>query len=319
MDSVAEENGLQLIQLGKNGPRVAAVGMGCWAWGDRLFWDYGSSYGKQDLRQAFHASLKEGVTFFDTAEIYGLGNSERLLGEFIAESKSELVVASKIFPYPWRPSAWFLKGALRGSLKRLRLPAIQLYQVHWPYAPVSINSWMNAMADAVEAGFIKQVGVSNYSVRQTETAFRALERRGLHLASNQVSYSLLNRSPERSGLMQLCKDLGVTLIAYSPLAQGLLTGKYSPQNPPPGARGVRIGRHGLAELKPLLDEMLKIGIRHGNKTHAQVALNWTVVKGTLTIPGAKNVRQATENAGALGWNLSEEEVMKLDEIASREI
>lgn len=317
MGSVAEENGLQLIQIGKNGPRVAAVGMGCWAWGDRLFWDYGSGYGKQDLQQAFRASLKNGVTFFDTAEIYGLGNSEKLLGEFIAEAKSEVIVASKIFPYPWRASAWFLKGALRGSLRRLRLPAIQLYQVHWPYAPVRIESWMNAMADAVEAGLIKQVGVSNYNLRQTERAFRALERRGLHLASNQVSYSLLNRSPERSGLMQLCKDHGVTLIAYSPLAQGLLTGKYSPQNPPPGNRGLRTSRQRLAALQPLLAEMLKIGIQHGNKTPAQVALNWTVVKGTLTIPGAKNSMQATENAGALGWSLTEEEIAKLDKMTEQ--
>ncbi len=314
MACVAEENGLRLIQIGKNGPRVAAVGMGCWAWGDRLFWDYGSGYGKQDLRQAFEASLKEGVTFFDTAEIYGLGNSEKLLGEFIAESKGEVAVASKIFPYPWRPSAWFLKSALRGSLKRLRLPVIQLYQMHWPYAPVRIDSWMNAMADAVEAGLINQIGVSNYNLRQTERAFRALERRGLHLASNQVSYSLLNRWPEHSGLMQLCKELGVTLIAYSPLAQGLLTGKYSPQNPPPGARGLRTSRHALADLRPLVDEMMKIGIQHGNKTPAQVALNWAVVKGTLTIPGAKNAKQATENAGALGWSLTKDEMARLDEM-----
>jgi len=308
---------MELIQLGKNGPQVAAVGMGCWAWGDRLYWDYGSGYGKPDLQQAFKSSLKEGVTFFDTAEIYGLGTSEKLLGEFISESKSEVVVASKIFPYPWRPSAWFLKGALRGSLKRLRLPSIQLYQMHWPYAPVRIESWMNAMADAVEAGLVKQIGVSNYNLHQTEKAFRALERRGLHLASNQVSFSLLNRLPEHSGLLQLCKDLSVTVIAYSPLAQGLLTGKYSPQNPPPGARALRNGRHTLVAIQPLLNEMMRIGIQHDNKTPAQVALNWTVVKGTLSIPGAKNARQATENTGALGWSLTEEEIAKLDDLAAR--
>jgi aryl-alcohol dehydrogenase-like predicted oxidoreductase len=156
--------------------------------------------------------------------------------------------------------------------------------------------------------------VSNYNPQQTERAFRALERRGLHLASNQVSYSLLQRGPERSGLMQLCKDLKVTVIAYSPLAQGLLTGKYSPQNPPTGARGLRTSKSALAEIRPLLDEMMKMGIQHGNKTAAQVALNWCVCKGTLAIPGAKNARQAKENAGALDWSLTEAEVAKLDEL-----
>jgi aryl-alcohol dehydrogenase-like predicted oxidoreductase len=288
--------------------------MGCWAWGDRIFWNYGLGYGEADLQQAFEAAISEGITFFDTAEIYGFGKSEKLLAKFMAGSKGEVVIASKIFPYPWRLSAWFLKGALRRSLKRLRQPAIQLYQVHWPYAPVSIEAWMNAMADAVEAGLIKQIGVSNYNPQQTERAFRALERRGLHLASNQVSYSLLQRGPERNGLMQLCKDLKVTVIAYSPLAQGLLTGKYSPQNPPTGARGLRTSKSALAEIRPLLDEMIKIGIRHGNKTAAQVALNWCVCKDTLAIPGAKNARQAKENAGALGWSLTEAEVAKLDEL-----
>jgi aryl-alcohol dehydrogenase-like predicted oxidoreductase len=291
--------------------------MGCWAWGDRIVWNYGLGYGEADLQQAFDVSLAEGVTFFDTAEIYGFGKSEKLLGKFMANSNNEVVVASKFFPYPWRFSALLLKGALRRSLKRLGQPAIQLYQMHWPYAPVRIESWMNSMADAVEAGLIKQIGVSNYSPQQTERAFRALERRGLHLASNQVSYSLLQRWPERSGLMQLCKDLKVTVIAYSPLAQGLLTGKYSPQNPPPGTRGVRTSRATLGALRPLLDEMMKIGIQHGDKTSAQVALNWCVAKGPLAIPGAKNAKQAKENAGALGWRLTDEEVAKLDEMTER--
>ncbi len=306
---------MELIQLGANGPKVPAVGMGCWAWGDRIFWNYGLGYGETDLEQAFDTSLSEGITFFDTAEVYGFGKSEKLLGKFISNSKCEVVVASKFFPYPWRLSALLLGSALRGSLKRLRQPAIQLYQMHWPFAPVKIESWMNAMADAVEAGLIKQVGVSNYSPQQTERAASALERRGLHLASNQVSYSLLQRGPERSGLMQLCKDLKVTVIAYSPLAQGLLTGKYSPQNPPPGTRGLRTSRKTLEAMRPLLDEIMKIGIQHGNKTPAQVALNWCVVKGALAIPGAKNGRQAKENAGALGWRLTDGEVAKLEEFS----
>lgn len=303
---------MQLMQLGLNGPQMPAVGVGCWAWGDRLFWDYGRTYVKEDLHAAFKASLAEGVTFFDTAEVYGIGASEKLLGEFIAESSAEVVVASKCFPFPWRISSRQLKGALQNSLRRLALAQIQLYQMHWPYPPVKIESWMHAMADAVEAGLVKQVGVSNYSPQQTELAHQTLQSRGLHLASNQVRYSLVDRRPETSGLLKLCKDLGVTVIAYSPLAQGALTGKYSPQNPPPRQRGFNPAR--LAQLQPLVAELRRIGISRGNKTPAQVAINWCVAKGSLPIPGAKNERQAKENAGALGWSLSEEELERLERL-----
>ncbi len=308
---------MQLIQIGKNGPKVAAVGVGCWAWGDRLLWKYGSGYGEDDLRKVFKTSVAEGLSLFDTAEIYGTGRSEKLLGKFATEEKSEILIASKCFPYPWRLTARTLLSAVKRSLKRLGVSQIQLYQLHWPFPPVKVESWMNAMADAVEAGYIRQVGVSNYSVSETERAYKALERRGLHLASNQVSYSLLQRGPERTGLMQLCKDLGVTVIAYSPIAQGLLTGKYSPQNPPPGPRGMRTGRRELEALKPLLDELLRVGISHGNKSQVQVAINWAITKGTLPIPGAKNERQAKENAGALGWSMTEDEMARLDELSEQ--
>lgn len=304
---------MELFQIGLNGPKVPAVGVGTWAWGDSLFWGYGRTYGREDTRAAYNASLAHGLTFFDTAEVYGGGRSELLLGQFIAESKSEVVVASKFMPFPWRLSAGSLKKALIDSLNRLEIPQIHLYQIHWPFPPVNIETWMNALADAAEAGLIRQIGVSNYSRQQTERAFRTLERRGLHLASNQIKCSLLARGPERDGLLQLCKELGVTVIAYSPLAQGLLTGKYSPQNPPPMQR--RVTGRTLRRIQPLLDEMGQIGIQHGNKTSAQVAINWCIAKGTLPIPGAKNQRQAKENAGALGWSLSEEQVARLDEVS----
>jgi aryl-alcohol dehydrogenase-like predicted oxidoreductase len=305
---------MQLIKLGAHGPQFPAIGIGCWAWGDRLFWDYGQTYHRDDLQAAFNTSVAEGLTFFDTAEVYGLGASEKLLGEFIAESKAEVVIASKCFPLPWRLSARQLLPALRHSLRRLGLAQIQLYQMHWPFPPVRIENWMHAMADAVEAGLIKQIGVSNYSPQQTERAFKTLQSRGLHLASNQVRYSLLDRRPEGSGLLQLCKDLGVTVIAYSPIAQGALTGKYSPQRPPTRKRGYSAAK--MARLQPLLDEMRRIGIAHGNKTPVQVALNWCVAKGTLPIPGAKNERQAKENAGAMGWSLTKEDVESLEDLAN---
>lgn len=306
---------MQLIQIGHDGPKVAPIGMGTWAWGDNLFWSYGSDYGEEDLRAAYDASLEAGVTFFDTAEVYGSGRSEQLLGRFAAANPDEHVVASKFFPYPWRLLRSSLPKALAGSLRRLGLPSLPLYQIHWPFPPRSFATWLHAMADAVEAGLIKQIGVSNFGPRQVEKAIKVLESRGLRLASNQISYSLLARQPEHSGLLRLCKDHSITVIAYSPLAQGLLTGKYGRQRPPGGIR--RITNHSkLSRLEPLLAEMQRIATLQGDKPISQVALNWCVAKGTLAIPGAKNGLQARLNAGALNWSLSEEEVERLDSLSA---
>ncbi|NOX62442.1 MAG: aldo/keto reductase [Chloroflexi bacterium] len=304
------------VQLGRTHMSISVVGLGTWAWGDRLMWGYGKGFGDDDIRQAFEASVAAGINFLDTAEIYGRGRSESLVGRLIHLCNTPLVVATKCFPYPYRVSARWLSKALNKSLKRLHMEQVHLYQMHWPFPPVSIESWMNAMADAVEAGLVRAVGVSNYNLEQTQRAVAALARRGLALASNQVSYSLLYRQPEQSGLLDYCREQGVTLIAYSPLAQGLLTGKYSPQSRPPGLRRLRFRRNMLERVQPLIALMREIGEGHGGKTPAQVALNWVICKGAIPIPGAKNAHQAEQNAGAMGWRLSSEEVAALDKAAS---
>lgn len=300
------------FRLGQTAIEVNPMGVGTWAWGDRLVWGFGRGYGEPEVEAAYRASRASGVDFFDTAEIYGQGRSEKILGRVARGDAGKVFLATKFFPYPWRPYRGALVGALRGSLKRLGVRRVGLYQIHWPFPPISIETWMNGMADAVELGLTDAVGVSNYSVRQMERAHAALARRGIPLASNQVEYSLMERGPERSGLLQACRDLGVTLIAYSPLGMGLLTGKYGPDNPPPMARRRRT-RGLLQHLGPLVDELRRLGQDHGGKTPAQVALNWTMAKGTLPIPGAKNERQAAENAGALGWRLTPDEIARLDE------
>jgi aryl-alcohol dehydrogenase-like predicted oxidoreductase len=159
------------------------------------------------------------------------------------------------------------------------------------------------------------VGVSNYSVDQMRQARDALARRGVTLASNQVHYSLLHRQPESSGLLDECHRLDVTLIAYSPLGQGRLTGKYTPVNPPPGLRGRRYGKESLARLQPLLELMRGIGETHGDRSPAQVALNWVISKGAVPIPGVKNARQAQDVVGAMDWSLTEADVAALDAAA----
>lgn len=305
---------VERIPLGRTSMRVSPLGVGTWAWGDTFFWEYGNgSFSDDDIQAAFEASLEAGLNFFDTAEAYGSGRSEVILGRLALAREQPLHVATKFMPFPWRLREESLHGALKNSLRRLG--EIDLYQIHWPFPPVTVETWMEALADAVEAGLIKAVGVSNYNEEQMRRAHAALARRGIPLASNQVEYSLLNRAPEENGVLDACRELGVSLIAYSPLGQGLLTGKYTPQNPPPGIRGLRY-RKQVAALPPLLSLMEEIGAGHGGKTPAQIALNWTISRETIPIPGAKNARQARDNAGALGWCLTAEEISALNKAAA---
>jgi len=309
----ASRQGQGHISLGSSELRISPLGVGTWAWGDRLFWGYGrGDYSDADLESAFQVSLGAGINFFDTAEVYGRGRSERLLGRFIRAADGRIVVATKFFPYPWRWRRVSLLRALQGSLERVGLDRVDLYQIHWPYPPVPLETWMAGLADAVDAGLARSVGVSNYNPDQTRRAHAALAERGLPLVSNQVQYSLLYREPERNGLFDVCRELNVTLIAYSPLAMGVLTGKYTPDNSPPGIRGRRYRRDFLAQVQPLIDLLREIGEARGGLTPAQVALNWVMCKGAVPIPGAKNARQAHENVGALGWRLSDEEIAALD-------
>ena len=286
-------------------------GLGAWAWGDRAIWQYGRGYTDHDIRQAFDSSLAEGIHFIDTAEVYGSGRSERLLGQFIQESRQPVLVATKFFPMPWRVRRRSFVSALRASLARLRLESVDLYQVHWPTPLLSVEKMMEGMAMCHEAGLTRTVGVSNFDQAQMLRAYSKLAQRNIPLAANQVHFSLLQRGAEKNGLLARCQELGIRLIAYSPLEMGLLTGKYGPQNPPPGNRGLRYIRI-LPRLAPVLKLMTEIGQDHGGKSNAQVALNWVMRKGALPIPGAKTGDQALQNAGALGWELSPAEVQHLD-------
>jgi aryl-alcohol dehydrogenase-like predicted oxidoreductase len=307
-----------LIPLGKTDIRISPLGLGTWQWGDRMMWGYGKTHTDSDIHEAFHVSLQSGVSFFDTAEVYGKGRSEQLLGACLKEAGQSplgapLVVATKFMPYPWRLRKGILLSKLRASLARLKLERVDLYQIHWPFPPVPIETWANALADAVEAGLTRAVGVSNYNSAQMLRAHSALSKRGVLLASNQVEFHLLNRRVEHKGLLKLCHELGVTLIAYSPLAKGMLTGKYTPQTRPPGLRSYLFRRARLGKILPLIQLLRAIGAAHEGKSPGQVALNWVICKGAVPIPGAKNARQAQENAAALGWRLAEAEIAALDE------
>lgn len=307
----------QPVPLGATDIKISPLGLGAWSWGDSFFWGYGNAYGEADVRDAFEVSASKGVSFFDTAEAYGRGRSEEILGRLVRSNGRQAVVATKFFPYPWRLSGASLVPALKRSLKRLGLPRVDLYQIHWPTPPVPIDAWMRGMSDAVDQGLTRAAGVSNFNIGQTNRAHAALASRGIPLASNQVNFSLLSRSAERTGLLEFCRDRQITLIAYSPIAQGLLTGKYTPDNPPSGVRRFRYSRQRLAEIGPLVALMRSIGEDHGGKTPTQVALNWVLCKGAVPIPGAKTARQAQENIGAVGWRLTSDEMTLLDDASDR--
>jgi aryl-alcohol dehydrogenase-like predicted oxidoreductase len=281
-----------------------------------MIWSYGRGYGDADIQAAYEASLEAGINFIDTAEAYGSGRSERLIGGFLSGTQPPPVIATKFMPYPWRWTKGALAGALRRSLERLKLERVDLYQVHWPWPPVSVETWADGLADVVQQGLARAVGVSNYNEAQMRRAYAVLAKRGIPLASNQVEYSLISRNVEFNGLMKACQEFNITLIAYSPLGMGVLSGKYGPDKPLPGLRGRRYTRSYLEKAEPLLRRMGEVGRAHEGKTLSQVAINWCMCKGSLPIPGAKNERQARENAGALGWRLSDTEVASLDEISA---
>ena len=306
-------------QLGAKGPRVPAMGIGTWSWGDSLFWGYGKQYGEADVAAAFQAAIAAGISLFDTAEIYGWGESERLLGKFQKDCQQPVYLATKYGPAPWRLNGDAVLRAIQDSLERLQTDAIDLYQVHWPFSfLMGYDTLFGALATAVHQGLIRTVGVSNYSVDQMRKAHKLLADQGVPLAVNQVKYSLITRQVESQSLIAAARALDVTILAYSPLAQGLLTGKYTPEQPPTGARTVdgRFKPDGLRKLAPVTNLLHRLAEAH-DRTMAQVALNWLIAQeGVIPIPGAKTAKQATENAGALGWSLTTEEVVALEE-ASR--
>lgn len=308
-------------QLGATGISVPSLGVGVWSWGDTGFWGYGATHTLDDIKQAYAACLDMGLNFFDTAEMYGGGESERILGQCRRSDGRPVIIASKFAPMPTRLSARTVLTALDASLERLGVESIDLYQIHWPFTVIGTDALMDALAVAVRAGKVRAVGVSNYGAEHMRRAHARLARHDIPLASNQVHFSLLHRKPEKNGVLAACRELNVALIAYSPLEQGLLTGKYRPGDKtyvPTGPRrfmpAYRASR--LRKIEPILQEMETIAKAH-EKTIAQVALNWLLCKDDLVIPipGAKNLRQAQDNAGAIGWRMTAAEMARLDNIA----
>lgn len=310
----------QATTLGRTDVVVPRMGVGAMTWGDpsgrarltpaKLAYGGGPA-SRKDEQDAFDASIAAGATLFDTAEMYGAGASERRLGELAHER--DVLIATK-FPPNMLSRADAMPGALERSLQLLQRRTVDLYMHHYPSRWVSIPALMNLMADALGRGAVRAIGVSNYSADQMRLAHRVLADRGVPLASNQIEYSLLHRQPEIDGVLDACRELGVTLIANQPLANGALTGKFVAGARPSGFRRFMPRFRGTEReaVTPVVALLREIGDAHG-RSPAQVALRWLIENELiLPIPGAKNGRQAADNAGAQTFSLNSTEIEALD-------
>ncbi|MEH2278441.1 MAG: aldo/keto reductase [Nostoc sp.] len=304
---------------------LPSMGCGTWAWGNQLLWGYNESMDDQ-LQAVFNLCVSNAVTLFDTGDSYGTGRlngrSELLLGrfnrEYVGSDKENICIATKLAAYPWRWTRQSMVKACKSSAQRLGRN-VDLVQMHWStanYAPWQEGGLLDGLGDLYEQGLVRGVGLSNYGPKRLKQVQKKFAERGVPITTVQVQYSLLSTYPvTQLKLKDLCDELGIKLIAYSPLALGLLTGKYSEQGPlPKGIRGLLFKQilPGMRSLLACLQEVAQ----SRNKTMSQVAINWCICKGTIPIPGAKSVEQARENIGALGWQLDASEIAELDRAAA---
>jgi aryl-alcohol dehydrogenase-like predicted oxidoreductase len=301
---------VRYIQVG--GARLSVIGLGAWQFGARE-WGYGEDYAQHEAVDIVHRALDLGINLVDTAEIYGMGRSERIVGRAISGRRDEVFLASKLFPVA--PFDAVVQLRALASAERLGVSHIDLYQVHWPNPVVPLTSTMHGLARLQRIGLVGHAGVSNFSLAQWKKAEAAL---GGPVLSNQVQYSLAVRKPEQE-LLGWAQSNDRLIIAYSPLAQGLLSGRYDGTNTPSGVRSsnalfLRDNIDRAAELLTALDEIAKAH----DATAAQVALAWLIRRpNVVAIPGASKVSQLETNAAAADLELSEEEDVRLTEASDR--
>jgi len=313
---------LALRSLGKSDLMITPIGLGCWQFSKQKnmagkFWpDMEDAL----IKQMVKISLEGGINWFDTAEIYGNGASEKALAASlndIGKKPGEIIVATKWWPM-FRTASNILK-TIDERLNALSPYPIDLHQVHQPWGFSNEKAEMEAMAKLVKQRKIRYVGVSNFSAKQMKSAWEALQKHGIQLVSNQVRYSLLDRKIESNGILQTAKELGITIIAYSPLAQGLVTGKF--HDNPDLLKNIGMRKYsssfkpaGLEKSRPLVKAVQELAIKYGI-TPSQIALNWLINfhgETVVAIPGATKESHARENSGAMTFSLSAEDLSLLD-------
>jgi aryl-alcohol dehydrogenase-like predicted oxidoreductase len=307
---------------------ISGIGLGCWQFshGEGIGGRFWPALPQKTVNEIVAAAVAGGINWFDTAEIYGNGSSESMLAKALTSAgkkPEEVVIATKWWPILRTASS--IQRTITERLNRLAPFGIDLHQVHHPYSLDSINSEMRAMADLVVGGKIGGVGVSNFSAHQMRVAHKALASRGIPLATNQVRYSLMDRRIEANGVMMAARELGITIIAYSPLAQGILTGKFHKEprlahsRPGPRKWFPSFWRSGLERSRALVTAVERIAYANG-VAPAQVALNWLIrvhEDDVVAIPGATSVKQAQENTKAMDLELNANEMKELDELSQQ--
>jgi aryl-alcohol dehydrogenase-like predicted oxidoreductase len=298
---------MRYLDIDANGVRISKIGLGTWQFGAKE-WGYGDDYALGPARDIVRRAIELGVTLFDTAEIYGFGRSERILGEALGDQRESVFLATKLFPA--LPLAPVVQQRAVASATRLGTRWIDLYQVHWPNPLVSDGTIMRGMNTLRGIGLVGEVGVSNYPLARWQAAERAL---GSRVLSNQVRYSLADRAPEQDLLPFAAKE-GRIIIAYSPLAQGLLSGRYDRNNRP--SNRIRAGNplflpENLDRASALIDVLRDVASGH-DATPAQIALAWVIRNPVVTaIPGASSVEQLEANTVAAAIELSDDEYAAL--------
>jgi aryl-alcohol dehydrogenase-like predicted oxidoreductase len=302
---------MQYRELGTSGIQVSAIGLGGWAFGGDVWGDVDDD----ESIATIHAALDDGINLIDTAESYGEGHSEEVIGKALQGRREQAIVATKVSPHHLDREG--IRAALEGSLRRLRMEFVDLYQVHWPNRKFPIEETMEALAELVEEGKIRAIGVSNFSLRQLEAALQVATVHAL-----QPPYSLIWRMAERE-LIPFCRTHGIGVLAYSPLAQGLLTGKFTLENRPHGADIRRKNRLFKKEETyriacDVAQELEALARRHG-MTAAQMAINWVICQPGITsaLVGAKRPAQVRENAAAADFQLSPEVLEEIRRLGDR--
>jgi len=315
-----------LRPLGKSDLMITPVGLGCWQFSKRgnLAGKFWPSLDDEIIREVVRLSLEGGINWFDTAEVYGQGESEKVLSKSLTalgKEPGDVVIATKWWPM-FRTASNMLQ-TIDDRLGALQPFPIDLYQVHQPWGFSSVQSEMKAMAQLLKEQKIKYVGVSNFTAKMMRTAWETLQQSGINLVSNQVQYNLLQRKIETNGIMDTAKELGVTIIAYSPLAQGLVTGKFH-DNPGLlnniGWRKYSAGfkPQGLAKSLPVTLVVKELAEKY-QVTTSQIALNWLIHfhgETVVVIPGATKASHAMENCGAMRFTLSPDDLNLLDRVSA---
>ncbi len=313
--------GLKQRQLGQSGLMVSPIGLGCWQFSGNSMAAYWDSPQQDEVNEIVRVSLEGGINWFDTAEMYGFGRSEVALSMALQKAgkhNGDVIIATK-----WNPimrTASTIAKTFPAREKHLAPFRIDLFQVHLPYSISSIEAQMGAMADLLDTGKIKTVGVSNFSAERMRRAQKALNARGYSLASNQVRYSLLDRRIEKNGILAVAKELNISIIAYSPLAQGLLGGKY--HNNPKFADILplmrkRVFKSKIEKSRELVEALVDIARAH-DVSASQVALNWLVnYHGdiVLTIPGATKTEHARQTCLAMNFRLNQDHMSRIEQLS----